>query len=213
MRKYNSLQSYILAFHSCDREVGLKVLNGKDQLRPSENEWDWLGHGIYFWEHNPLRAYEYAKDVAQGDQKSKGTINTPFVIGCIIDLGNCLNLTEPSNHAIVRASYDSLKAIYDESGLSLPANSEKARILDCAVFNNLHAMLEETDHEEEVSNQEKETDKWYYDTVRSAFPEGDPIYDGCAIPDQTHIQICVRNPDAILGYFLPMPVEEVNPNL
>jgi len=96
MRKYNSLPSYILAFHSCDREVGLKVLNGKDQLRPSQNEWDWLGYGIYFWEHNPLRAYEYAKDVTEGDQKAKGKIYTPFVIGCIIDLGNCLNLTEPA---------------------------------------------------------------------------------------------------------------------
>lgn len=200
MRKYNSLPSYILAFHSCDREVGLKVLNGEEQLRPSENEWNWLGHGIYFWEHNPLRALEYAKDVANGDQKGKSTISTPFVIGCIIDLGNCLNLTEPSNHEIVKASYDSLKAIYEESGQSLPSNSEKARILDCAVFNNLHEMLEEEG-------------AYFYDTVRSAFPEGDPIYEGCAIPDQTHIQICVRNPEAILGYFLPMPIEEVNPNL
>jgi len=93
MRKYNALPSYILAFHSCDREVGLNVLNGADHLRPSENQWDWLGHGIYFWEHNPLRALEYAKKVANGEQKGKSTISTPFVIGCIIDLGNCLNLT------------------------------------------------------------------------------------------------------------------------
>ena len=74
-------------------------------------------------------------------------------------------------------------------------------------------MLEEDDDEEEESNEEKENDKCFYDTVRSAFPEGDPIYDGCAIPDQTHIQICLRNPACILGYFLPIPVKEVNPNL
>jgi hypothetical protein len=40
----------IIGYHSCDREIGLKVLNGETQLLPSNNDWDWLGGGIYFWE-------------------------------------------------------------------------------------------------------------------------------------------------------------------
>jgi hypothetical protein len=82
----------ITGFHSCDREVGLRVLNGKDQLILSDNAWDWLGSGIYFWEQNPARALEYAIDSAEGRQKNKVAIKTPFVIGAIIELGNCLNL-------------------------------------------------------------------------------------------------------------------------
>jgi hypothetical protein len=45
-----------------------------------------------------------------------------------------------------------------------------------------------------------------YDTIRSPFQEGGPIY-------RLHIEICVLNPDLIKGYFLPRPVEEFNPYL
>ncbi len=58
-------------FHSCDKEVGLRVLNGEMDLKPSENSWDWLGSGIYFWEQNPGRALEYANESALGKQKNK----------------------------------------------------------------------------------------------------------------------------------------------
>jgi len=68
-------------------------LNG-NQLTASTNEWNWLGPGVYFWEQNPARALEYAIDSANNKQKNKVRIATPFVIGSIIELGNCLNLLE-----------------------------------------------------------------------------------------------------------------------
>ena len=37
----------VIGFHSCDLEIGLKLLNGQDELQRSENTWDWLGPGIY----------------------------------------------------------------------------------------------------------------------------------------------------------------------
>jgi hypothetical protein len=61
----------ITGFHSCDKEVGLKILNGQDRLIASDNEWDWLGPGVYFWEQNPGRALEYAIESARGRQKNK----------------------------------------------------------------------------------------------------------------------------------------------
>ena len=36
----------VAGFHSCDKEVGLKVLNGEMDLNLSVNPWDWLGGGI-----------------------------------------------------------------------------------------------------------------------------------------------------------------------
>ena len=90
----------VIGFHSCDREVGLRVLNGHDELLPSQNAWDWLGSGIYFWEQNPLRALEYAVESAERKQFNKKPISTPFVLGAIIDLGNCLDLVESSSLAI-----------------------------------------------------------------------------------------------------------------
>jgi len=84
----------VIGFHSCDKDVGLRVLNGHDELLPSQNSWDWLGEGIYFWEQNPLRALEYAIENAERRQFNKTPISAPFVLGAIIDLGNCLNLVE-----------------------------------------------------------------------------------------------------------------------
>ncbi|MEQ8880438.1 MAG: hypothetical protein RLQ12_12435, partial [Cyclobacteriaceae bacterium] len=68
--RYNSYPSYVLGFHGCDKEVALEVLNGKSKLKDSKNKWDWLGHGIYFWEQNPQRAFQHAKDIATGNQKA-----------------------------------------------------------------------------------------------------------------------------------------------
>ena len=49
--------SFILGYHGCDLAVAEGVFFGDKKLLPSKNDYDWLGHGIYFWEHNALRAY------------------------------------------------------------------------------------------------------------------------------------------------------------
>src|ERR1700744_4252636 len=87
----------VTGYHSCNKEIGLKVLNGQDSLRPSNNPWDWLGPGLYFWEQNPSRALEYAVDSADGKQFNKVRIKIPFVLGTSIHLGNCLNMLEPKS--------------------------------------------------------------------------------------------------------------------
>jgi hypothetical protein len=190
----------ITGFHSCDRELGLRLLNGSDQLRPSDNPWDWLGPGIYFWEQNPYRALEYAKEAAQQKQKFSGKITTPFVVGAIIELGNCLNLVEPNSISIVKEAYTNLLKMARDSGEQIPVNKGANRQLDCAVIKYVHE-----------SNKRKGALR--YDTIRSPFQEGGPIYDGANFTDQLHIEICVLNPDMITGYFLPLPTQDFNPYL
>ena len=43
----------------------------------------------------------------------------------------------------------------------------------------------------------------YFQTVRGVFVEGDPAYAGAGMRTKTHIQIAVRDPACILGYFKP----------
>ena len=105
-----------MGFHGCDREVGLNVINGRIQLQPSKNKWDWLGEGIYFWEHNPLRALEYAIESSTRKQFNKTPIQTPFVVGAIIELGNCLNLIEPESLEVLREAYTGLTEIFKDAG-------------------------------------------------------------------------------------------------
>lgn len=99
----------ITGFHGCDKKIGLKVLNGEMELIASNNKWDWLGAGIYFWEQNPSRAFEYADECAKGTQKNKVKISTPFVLGSTIILGNCLNLIEPKSVDALEMAYKDLK--------------------------------------------------------------------------------------------------------
>jgi hypothetical protein len=59
---HNLSASFVLGYHGCDRRVGLALLDGLTQFAASQNEWDWLGSGIYFWEVNPLRGLEFAHE-------------------------------------------------------------------------------------------------------------------------------------------------------
>ena len=79
-------------------------------------------------------------------------------------------------------------------------NKGANRQLDCAVIKYLHK-----------SN--KNEQGTIYDTIRSPFHEGGPIYTGANFTDRLHIEICVLNPNLIKGYFLPRPVKLFNPYL
>lgn len=197
---YTSPVSLILGFHGCDREVGEKILGGEvTHLSPSENSYDWLGHGIYFWEHNPERALAFAEELRDRPRQGKRIIKTPYVLGAVIDPGHCLNLLESEALRLVSDSYRYLKQFLQENGSPLPVNKRDPqtgellqRYLDCAVINTLH----------QLRLKEKRPS---YDTVRGVFEEGDSLYDGAGFKEKTHVQICVRNLSSIKGYFRLLP--------
>jgi len=191
---------YIIGYHSCDKELGLRLINGQDDLKPSTNTWDWLGEGIYFWEDDPYRALQYALENAEGKQKNAAPAKIPFVVGAVIDLGKCLNLVEIESLAILSEAHKGLSQLMDIANKKMPVNNKKNRALDCAVLNYVHQ-----------SNATKNIEP--YDSVRCAFPEGDQAFPGSMITDRLHIQLCVRNPEMIKGYFLPKPLKDFNPNL
>lgn len=185
-----SFPQFVFGYHGCDRAVGEAVLLGKDTLRFSKNEYDWLGSGIYFFENAPLRALEWARACAENPKLTKGRITDPFVLGAIIDLGHCLNLTDMAQMEILRTAYELVKESFERTGQPLPENTEGNRKLDCLVINaimNLNQLRKYGD----------------FDTVRGAFIEGKIVYPGAQISDKTHIQVCVRNPDSIHGFFYP----------
>lgn len=190
----------VIGFHSCDREVGLAILNGKGDLKPSNNKWDWLADGIYFWEQNPFRALNYSIKNAEGKQFNKKRIKTPFVLGVIVELGNCLNLVAPEATELLTETYEDLEKVYRAAGEVMPKNEGAKRELDCAIITAVHQ-----------ANKVKGNPP--YDSVRCAFNEGLEAYPSSNFTTQLHIQICLRNPKLIRGYFLPRPIEEYNPYL
>ena len=181
--------SFVLAFHGCDEAVGQRILQGTDSLKPSTNDFDWLGHGIYFWEANPKRGLEYATELASLP-RGRGKVGTPFVVGAIIDLGLCLDLTTAVGIQQVKTAYGRLVEISNAAELPLPKNHADGlrRNLDCAVIATLH-QIRRANGDPPI------------DTVKGIFIEGARLYDTSGFYDKTHIQICVQNPGCIKGVF------------
>src|SRR5580704_17575914 len=109
---YDRLSGLILGFHGCDRAIGEAVLSGDEDLKASNNSCDWLGHGIYFWENNPLRAIEWARLIQQGPRGNRRKIHHPLAIGAVIDLGMCLNLLDSAFLAQLPVAYRRLRKVH-----------------------------------------------------------------------------------------------------
>lgn len=185
MHKLSS--SFVLGYHGCDKAVAEALLAGTD-FKPSKNDYDWLGPGIYFWEANPVRALEFAGEIKVSDRGPK--IDEPAVVGTVIDLGLCLDLTTTAGAQHVGSAYERLIEIAETAGYELPVNSPDRlrRNRDCAVIRLLHDIREQAGEAP-------------VDTVRGVFVEGEPIYEGSGFYAKTHIQICVCNPSSIKGIF------------
>lgn len=78
-----ALPSFILGYHGCDAKLAGDIVSGKAHLEPSNNDYDWLGDGIYFWEHNAQRAYDFAKLMRDTPHPSGQKIKTPAVVGAV----------------------------------------------------------------------------------------------------------------------------------
>lgn len=187
--------SFVLGYHGCDRRVAERVFSGQEFLRYSHNDYDWLGDGIYFWEHNARRAFDFATEVSARLLHRRKKTTKPAVVGAIIDLGFCLNLLDSTYIELVSTAYEQLVRSSIESGIDLPRNTGGGdllkRNLDCAVLRTLHQAR-------------MEAGKHPFDTVRAAFIEGERLYENAGFSRKNHIQICVRDPRCIKGYFRPL---------
>ena len=183
----------MLGYHGCDESVAERLISG-EPFQKSANDYDWLGPGIYFWEANPLRGLEFAVELQNAPWGSD--ITTPAVVGAIIDLGFCLDLTTAAGIRQVRAAHASYISNCEQTGDVIPQNSADAnylrRQLDCAVFTQLH-QIREDDEDQPI------------DTVRGVFVEGEPAYEGAGFRARTHIQICVCNTSSMKGVFRVPP--------
>ncbi len=191
---YSNRSNLILGFHGCELSEQEKFVNNPDSFKKSQEDYDWLGHGMYFWEHNEWRALQWANE-----KKKAGTLEKPASIGAVIDLGYCLDLLDSSGIESLKRYYKLLKSDLEKVKLDMPENKNHPRskgndrvlrYLDCAVIEYMHNLIENSGQRQ-------------FDSIRAAFIEGDQIYPGAGFNEKTHIQICIRNPNCIKGYFIP----------
>jgi hypothetical protein len=189
---YQRLPSWVLGFHGTDAETVRRILNSHTaHLRPSTNDYDWLGDGVYFWENDPERARSFIIEKMRREADDR----EPAVVGAVIDLGFCMNLVDRPALLELKAAHEDLAEDFGILGLPLPVNEGPTddllrRFLDKAVFDHMHKLRERGGLDP-------------YQTVRSPFLEGKPLYANTFFKLKTHIQIAVRDAGCIKGYFLP----------
>ncbi len=182
--------TFVLAYHGCDKAVADRLVAGA-RFRTSANPYDWLGVGIYFWEANPRRGLEFAREIMRREG-SKSKIKEPAVVGAVIDLRLCLDLSTSAGAQEVRQAYGSFSAAVHAAGQSMPQNRGGSdlllRDLDRAVIEHLHVARKQAGLPE-------------IDTVRGFYFEGERLYPDAGFFEKTRVQICVRKPDCIHGIF------------
>lgn len=123
----------VVGYHGCDRKLADGLLTGKIPIadwKKSNNAYDWLGEGVYFWEHSPTRALRWATERFR---------RRAAVIGAIIQLGTCFDLLDEKITRLLASTYPDFAESFAASGNALPVNKgkdNKLRELDCSVIND-----------------------------------------------------------------------------
>ncbi len=191
---------FVVGYHGCDAALARRVLLGETELIPSDNDYDWLGRGIYFWEHGPARAFAFAVEEAR---RKPAKVKEPAVLGAYIFLGECLDLLDVRYTALLEIVHSRMAEDLRARGEQIPVNSRE-RPDGTRLFHALDRAVIE--YAIELSASERQ-----FDTVRGAFWEGGPAFPGAQIAKQSHIQIAVRNPGCVLGYFRPKEIDRPTP--
>ena len=166
----------VYGYHGTSMDAAIEII--ESGFKPSNNDYDWLGEGVYFWQDAPIRAKQWAQSVYP---------QQPAVIKSLIRLDNCIDLLDVGWIPSIRALYNRFVEDYQSSNLPLPTQNpgrSKAHRLDRTFF----------DYAVETINLSS-TRK--VETIRSVFVEGENIYPSSAIYDLAHVQIAVRNTASI----------------
>ena len=163
----------VVGFHGTTRIAADLIL--ADDFILSENPYDWLGDGVYFFQDAPLRALEWAVDHHGPDAA---------VVGAKIQLIDCIDLLDAAWTKLMTDAYDQFLGLYKRAGLALPVQTPRAHRLDREVINYIAGVLQE--------------EGMTIRCVRASFAEGGPVYPESAFFDRGHVQIAVRDIDACI---------------
>ena len=193
MANFEDYHRTVIGYHGTRRSVAVAIVQGERNFQTSRNRGDWLGNGVYFWEHAPQQAWAWAEQRRQ----LKGWNEETAVLASMIRLGACYDLLDHRNVEDLEKIYREYGAAESAAGRPLPNNRNHQKYLDCAVFQYAYTAI--------VARGFK------VDSCRAVYvpTEKDKrVWKRSWITRQAHIQICVRNMSCILGTWLVKPSQE-----
>ena len=194
MPRFEDYNRTVIGYHGTRASTARRIVLGDQGFEFSRNDDDWLGHGIYFWEHAPQQAWRWAKK----RKKDQNWDEEPAVVASMTRLGTCFDLLDPYNVRELEAAFRDLRDKLTLAGETVPKNVKARKFLDCAVF--------------EAAYDGIEAGGGAVDTTRAVFVPsgtGGRVWPSSGIHRETHIQLCVRNPKCILGTWLVRPADDL----
>lgn len=181
-------QHIIRGYHATDRDSAERIFT--HGFKVSQNEYDWLGWGIYFFQDTK----RYAKYWAE-NERAEGLIKDPVIIGANIEYTGFLDLLEKQDRELLKQFYRLLESSnYLEVAQARarqpqhkPGAPPSAHPLDCLVIQRTTSIADKN--------------RIRIRAIRAIFFEGAPIYQNSHIFDRQHIQIAVRDPTLIVDYW------------
>lgn len=192
----------VIAYHGCDITTRDDLVRGTlGHLQHSNNKYDWLGPGSYFFEDDYARALMFAQ-ASHDNPKKRYTakpIATPAVVGAVLQVQHWLDMTIQAGIEEFCLGYSALKKSAEEGSLpKLPGNTAASpedtdillRQLDNAIFTFIHQARDERNMQA-------------FQAVRAAFYQGEEIAPASGFRARTHVQIALRDNSCVQGWFLP----------
>jgi hypothetical protein len=183
-----------VGYHGTRLSTALEIVTRRGGFRRSQNEDDWLGHGIYFWEYAPQQALWWA----ERRRKQQSWDEPIAIVAAMIRLGFCFDLLDPYNVKYLRRIHDEYLELEKIAGRVPPDNANNHKYLDCAVFQYAYAAIDAASTGRQV------------DSARAVYVpkgKGSRVWKRSWISYDAHIQICIRNEACILGAWLHYPTK------
>lgn len=193
----------LLAYHGCDVTTRDDLVSGRIScLDHSQNPYDWLGPGAYFFEGDVERAYMFASASHNNPSKmyTARPIGTPAVVGAVLSVQHWLDMTTQAGLNEFSLVYPILLAGLAEAGSPVPENRPAGeddadiilRKLDNAIFTLIHDIR---------ANSTPPLPR--FQAVRGAFHQGEEIAPKSGFHKGTHVQIAVHDDSCVEAWFLP----------
>jgi hypothetical protein len=118
-----SLGTALIVYYGCDVTTRDDLVSGRlKHLRHSNNQYDWLGPGAYFFEGDVERALLFAQASHRNPAKrfTAKPIATPAVVGAVLQVQNWLDMTMQAGIKEFSLAYQAFAAGLPSRGQSCP---------------------------------------------------------------------------------------------
>ena len=163
----------IRGYHGTSATQAAVIL--RDGFVPSDNDYDCLGDGVYFFEDGLAQARAWAKRAHPSE---------PAVVQADVRLEDCMDLKDSLGWVpLLAQAHDEVLRVNRQRGLPLPRQTSAEHRLDRVVIELAVAILE--------------CEGIRIRTVRGVFAEGAPAFPGSFLSEGSHVQVAVRDTDLI----------------